>query len=214
MIWPFQSRSRTLTPPDSPNGESYVGVSFEVDGAPGFWLVNEALIGFAETSAYPWQLTIAVEISEVHAGVGLPTNAEQVVLGKLTNKLSQKLKANRNALFVASSTAQGLRQLFFRVRDPEVAHRYVTDAFADPAAARPMEYRMENDPAWALADPYLEAVARRAADATTASAAATPIMASALRSTSASVVAHEMTEIRMAVRPCHTVMPAQHVPST
>ena len=43
---------------------------------------------------------------------------------------------------------------------------------------------------------------------------ATRTIASTLRSTSASVVAHELTLIRIAVRPCHTVMPAQHVPSS
>jgi len=38
-------------------------------------------------------------------------------------------------------------------------------------------------------------------------------MAAALRSTSASVVAHEQTLIRIAVCPCQTVPPHQHVPS-
>ena len=38
-------------------------------------------------------------------------------------------------------------------------------------------------------------------------------IASRLRSTSSSVVAHDDTLIRMAVRPCHTVGPAQQVPS-
>jgi hypothetical protein len=33
-------------------------------------------------------------------------------------------------------------------------------------------------------------------------------------STSASVVAHEITLTRIAVRPCHTVAPHQHVPSS
>ena len=42
---------------------------------------------------------------------------------------------------------------------------------------------------------------------------ATLIIASTLRSTSASVVAHDETLIRMAVRPCQTVTPHQHVPS-
>src|SRR5262249_11717932 len=39
-------------------------------------------------------------------------------------------------------------------------------------------------------------------------------IASRLRSTSASVVAHEDTLIRIAWRPCHTVPPHQHVPSS
>ena len=39
------------------------------------------------------------------------------------------------------------------------------------------------------------------------------MIASALRSTSTSVVAHELTLIRMAHRPCHPVIPHQHVPS-
>jgi hypothetical protein len=44
-------------------------------------------------------------------------------------------------------------------------------------------------------------------------ASATRMMASALRSTSASVVDQLLTLIRMAVRPGQTVTPAQHVPS-
>src|SRR5437773_7201700 len=43
--------------------------------------------------------------------------------------------------------------------------------------------------------------------------AATRSIASKLRSTSSSVVAQEETLMRMAVRPCQTVAPAQHVPS-
>jgi len=43
--------------------------------------------------------------------------------------------------------------------------------------------------------------------------AATRSIASKLRSTSSSVVAHDETLMRMAVRPCQTVAPAQHVPS-
>ena len=42
---------------------------------------------------------------------------------------------------------------------------------------------------------------------------ATRIMAARLRSTSSSVVAHEETLMRIAVRPCQTVGPHQHVPS-
>ena len=42
---------------------------------------------------------------------------------------------------------------------------------------------------------------------------ATRSIAAMLRSTSASVVAHEHTLMRMAVRPCHTVPPHQQVPS-
>jgi hypothetical protein len=42
---------------------------------------------------------------------------------------------------------------------------------------------------------------------------ASRIIASRLRSTSVSVVAHEDTLIRIAVFPCHTVPPHQHVPS-
>ena len=40
------------------------------------------------------------------------------------------------------------------------------------------------------------------------------IIARALRSTSSSVVAHEETEIRIAVWPCHSVPPHQQVPSS
>jgi hypothetical protein len=40
------------------------------------------------------------------------------------------------------------------------------------------------------------------------------MIATKLRSTSSSVVAHEQTLIRIAVRPCQTVPPHQQVPSS
>jgi hypothetical protein len=50
--------------------------------------------------------------------------------------------------------------------------------------------------------------------ATTPASRATRNIASKLLSTSASVVAQEDTLMRMAWRPCHTVPPHQHVPSS
>src|SRR5207244_13196537 len=53
-----------------------------------------------------------------------------------------------------------------------------------------------------------------AVPATAPASRATRTMASRLRSTSASVVAQLETLMRIAVRPCHTVPPHQHVPSS
>jgi hypothetical protein len=66
------------------------------------------------------------------------------------------MQAHDNALFVLSGTWNGERQLVFRVRDPERAQAYLKSLVDDVAPVRQLEYLMEQDPAWALAEKYFE----------------------------------------------------------
>ena len=160
MSWSYLWSRRTSGFAGKLPKESYVGLHFETDGSPDLWIVNRALIPFEAKPTFPWHLSIIINMKDV-IEMGLPTREEQHVLGELGEEMGGKLKANGNALILASGTWKGVRQLLFRVRDPEVANRYLSVVVANPSAVRPMEYRMEQDPLWAKAEQYL-AAARRA----------------------------------------------------
>ena len=134
--------------------ESAVILQCETDGLPELRVVNQALDRIAGSEAFSWQLSIIIDMAEKH-DVGLPTSAETEVLKQLAKELRGHLEANSNAAFLASITWNGTRQLVFRVRDPEVAHAYLTTLTADPSPVRQFDYRIDKDPAWALAEQYL-----------------------------------------------------------
>lgn len=126
------------------------------EGLPDIWIVNRALSGVAARAGLPWHLSIVIELAESNTGV--PTPAEQEVLGPLGEELRRELQRDGNTAFLASITWNGTRQMVFRVRDPERANAYLTTLVNDPAPVRPMEYRMEEDPSWTLAAPHLQHV--------------------------------------------------------
>lgn len=137
--------------------ESLLVIQAVTDGFPDIWIVNRALDGFASRAELPWHLSVIIEMAEPTA-VGMPTPAEQEVLGALGEDLRQRLQAIDNAAFLASITWNGTRQLVFRVRDPERANAFLTTLVDDPSPVRQLDYRMEEDPTWVLAAPHLQHV--------------------------------------------------------
>ena len=154
MAWSFFGRKRRPAADTRLPAESFVVLAAETEGSPDVWIVNQALVAFAGKAAFPWHLSILIGMQDVHE-VGLPTPEEQQVLGQLGESLQQNLAAVGNALLMASITWSGTRQLVFRVRDPEVANAYLSQVVSAPSPVRPMEYRMEQDAGWELAETYL-----------------------------------------------------------
>ena len=170
MIWPFSRRRRASTSrPNDPNERCAI-IQFESEGKPAAWMINRALDGCAEHDVYTWHLRIDIEMQEIVEPIRFPTQQEQVALTELRQKLESNLKASDNARFLGSLTYYGIRTLLYRVRDAESANAYLAAVVADAAPPRVMQYVMQPDAAWALAEPYFEAVTRAAADPTVAQA--------------------------------------------
>lgn len=157
MIWSLFRRGRQPKAATLPK-DSLVVIQAESEGMPDVWIVNRALAGFKPRSALAWQLSIIIQMEDA-LPIGLPTQEEQAVLGRLGEDFRTNLQADGNAALLASITWNGTRQIVFRVRDPEVANAYLTSVIGgDPV--RPFEYRMEEDQSWALAATYLEPTRR------------------------------------------------------
>jgi hypothetical protein len=162
MSWSLPWRKRESASSSQLPKESYIALQFESEGLPDLWVVNRALLEFDGRATFPWHLSILIDMQDV-IEVGLPTRAEQEVLGNLGEEFGANLKANGNALFLASGTCKGVRHLLYRVGDPEVANAYLKEVVANPAPVRQMDYRMMQDVAWVYAENYLEP-ARRAGE--------------------------------------------------
>ena len=109
-------------------------------------VVNGALLSFQHHEIFPWHLEINIQAEEL-ADRGMPTPDESKLLFEIGDKIESAIEG-KNALFLARSTWDGLRQLSFRVHDPELANDTLQSLLADKPHARFWEYRMHHDPQW------------------------------------------------------------------
>lgn len=109
-------------------------------------VVNDALLTFLHLDIFPWHLEISIHATHL-ADQGMPTPEESALLFEIGDSIERAIEGN-NALFLARSTWGGLRQLSFRVHDPEQANDTLQSILANKPHTRPWEYRMHADPHW------------------------------------------------------------------
>lgn len=119
---------------------------------PAVVVVNSALRRFDDQPEFPWHLELTIECKLLGAR-GMPTSEEIGVLEHLEDAISAPLTANANAMFLSRVTCRGLRELTYRVHDPEVANDILSQFIDTGEALREWDYRMVHDAAWDLAQP-------------------------------------------------------------
>jgi Family of unknown function (DUF695) len=134
--------------------EVFAILQWQRDDLPAFCVVNQSLAAFEPKTVFAWHLSIIVECVDL-AENGMPTNDELSVLDRFGDDLDESLKADGNALFLARITWNGTRRFLYRVYDPEVANRYLTDLIEEDSSPREFDFRMEHDEAWLNAKYFL-----------------------------------------------------------
>jgi len=125
----------------------------EREGLPEVIVVNDALLRFPHNDIFPWHLRITIDATGL-AENGMPTPQESVILFdvgyELERNVLEGLTANgaRNVLFLARSTWNGLRELYFMVHDPEITHQSLQALLVSRKWTREWEYSMSEDRAW------------------------------------------------------------------
>ena len=109
-------------------------------------VVNDALLSFQHTNVFQWHLEVNIDAEEL-ADHGMPTPEESKILFEIGDRIESAI-VGKNALFLARSTWNGLRQLSFRVHDPEIANTTLQSLLAEKPHARPWDFRMHHDPDW------------------------------------------------------------------
>jgi hypothetical protein len=130
-------------------------IEFRQRGLPGFASVNTALNGFEPKLAFSWHLSLLIKCIDLIDN-RLPSPDEQKILYDFEDKLDQLIRANDNALFLARVTHDALRELIWRVRDPEIANAIVQKILRTRDYPREFDYRMEEDRQWQKASWYLD----------------------------------------------------------
>jgi hypothetical protein len=123
------------------------------DGFPEVIVVNEALLSFAHSAVFPWHLCVTLEAREMIEN-GMPSPKESELLFKLGDEIESTVLNGRtdrgaeNALFLARSTWNQIRQLLFQVHDPEVADSELQGLMNSRRWERHWDYKMQEDQSW------------------------------------------------------------------
>ena len=112
---------------------------------PGVIVVNDALLSFKHKDIFPWHLVVTLEAADL-VEQRMPSPDESNILFEIGDKIERAV-LGYNAIFLARSTWDGLRQLVFRVHDPEVANATLQTLIKDEQS-RPWEFKMQADPDW------------------------------------------------------------------
>lgn len=131
----------------------YTLFNAEREGLPEVIVVNDALLTFAHNDIFPWHLRVQLHAQDL-ADNGMPTHAESKILFEIGDQIEEAIlsgvtyNGTANALFLARSTWNELRELYFMVHDPEIAHPALQALLKSRNWSRSWEYRMSEDRAW------------------------------------------------------------------
>ena len=116
-------------------------------------VVNDALLSFKHPEIFPWHLRVRLGARSLGDN-GMPTPTESAALFEVGDHIERLVLGGRtslgarNALFLARSTWNELRELYFCVHDPEVTHAALQGLIERGHHKRDWEYRMTHDPEW------------------------------------------------------------------
>jgi hypothetical protein len=123
------------------------------EGLPEVIVVNDALLKFPHNDIFPWHLRISIDANEL-ADNGMPTNGESKILFDVGDQIEKVILSSAtannapNAQFLARSTWNEFREIYFVVHDPEIAHKALQDLLSTRNWPRPWEYHMSEDREW------------------------------------------------------------------
>lgn len=119
------------------------------EGKPWFATIREDYQDFRGRPDIDWLLEIHVGIEGL--GRPLPSKDEAAVLNQFEDMLGETLKGtDANAFFIARTTWNGLRSIFYRISTPEVVSAELDLLIAQEKYPREFEYKISKDSDWKI----------------------------------------------------------------
>ncbi len=116
-------------------------------------VVNEALLSFVHTELFPWHLRVEIDYRDV-ADNEMPTPAESERIDEIGDLIEHEVLADKNefgapnALFLARSTWNRVREVAYRIHEPESANDTLQALIESREWVRDWSFRMSHDPDW------------------------------------------------------------------
>ncbi|MDR0322169.1 MAG: DUF695 domain-containing protein [Treponema sp.] len=139
--------------------EEYSIFEFSRENLPAIMVMNNSLSDFKPKDAFPWHLSIIIQFDTLIDN-GMPAQSETDLSIPFEENIDVQLKGTDenkpNALFLARKTWNGIRELIYRVHDPEMANNVLQNIIENKTYSKEFEYNMELDKKWELNKWHLE----------------------------------------------------------
>lgn len=124
----------------------YTLFDVERSGLPEVIVVNRSLLSFDDKGVFCWHLLISLEALDL-ADNEMPTPADSKELFSLADRM-ESLIEGENALFLSRGTWNGVREIQFRVHNPDVTDTVLKGLLAEKPDLRKWSYSIHPDPNW------------------------------------------------------------------
>jgi Family of unknown function (DUF695) len=123
------------------------------NGLPEVIVVNDALLAFPHIEIFPWYLKVTIEARDLVED-GMPSEGESQLLFEIGDAIEEAIvggqteHGGQNALFLARSTWNALRELRYQVHNPKITDNALKQLLAGKEWQRPWAYEMKADEEW------------------------------------------------------------------
>lgn len=123
------------------------------DDLPESVVVNEALLSFTHINIFPWHLYVEIPFESV-ADNERPTSEESELVNEIGDLIEHEVLDGKNefgapnALFLARSTWNRVREIAFQVHDPDITSESLQALIDSKEWLRDWNFKMSHDPDW------------------------------------------------------------------
>jgi hypothetical protein len=143
-MWPFMKTA--LRTDQLPVDDLWTIAEGENNGRVMIIRLNTGYRHFGSVSTYGYQVGIAVAIRDAGTD-GLPSPAENVLLGELEDVICNSLEEKAESLLVAIITTGGMREFVFYTREPKsVELRFAQ--ISERSTSHKMQLMIQEDKGW------------------------------------------------------------------
>jgi len=148
-MWPFSTKE-PLSPEKLPVADAWIQrQTHDQLGRTMYVRANSAYSKFKGVTGYNQYVSLAVPMTDT-TRAGFPNPGEVEELKRIESDICEILEANRESIFVATTTIPGIREFILYTRNPDsVQRKYDNDVLARVFTHR-IHLKMQPDPSWGL----------------------------------------------------------------
>ncbi len=117
------------------------------DGKPALITINETYDDFVNKENLPWCAIVSISLSNPDPS-GWPAPAEQEALDFFEDEIELRINEVSDIYFVARTTWNGKREIYFYIDHPEEVGAVLSNLFAIQNVFKSKEYVIEKDEEW------------------------------------------------------------------
>lgn len=138
--------------------EHFQILEFKQDELPGIAVINKSLSNFEPKEVFSWHCSIMLHFRNIIEN-GMPSTLDRTKAEEFEDWLNKEVKGQNedkpNALFLGRITWNKTREIIWRVYEPAIVNKTLSDIIEKEDYELPFDYRIDPDEEWKLAKWHL-----------------------------------------------------------